>query len=325
MRLAVPLRLPSFSLRGSSAMSSGTRLPWLGRARVRWPGWSKLHRYTGTVNLLLGLLLCYTLAELTWRFIPPPIESAVRPPALNVATDGSPAAGSGAALSPRQMADWHLFGMAQTPAATAAPVATVTALPLNLRGVIASANAAIARAIIAEPSGGENYYAVGSAVPGGATLKAIYADHVILDRGGISETLALPQEILGSDGNNEGSHDEMIPDDMPPEAMVAPSDDMQNLREMAQQNPQTLLERIRPIPVNEGGKLVGYRLQPRDDPELLARAGLEPNDIVTALNGVRLDNPAQATEMLRGISTQTQFRIDVLRDNSHLSLVLNIE
>jgi len=69
-----------------------------------------------------------------------------------------------------------------------------TRLKLTLRGVFASEDSSGGRAIVGDPQGKEENYAVGDPLPGGAKLSEIYPDRIILERNGRFETLRLPKE-----------------------------------------------------------------------------------------------------------------------------------
>ena len=97
----------------------------------------------------------------------------------------------------RQLPGWHLLGdvQKQAPVVVETPInAPDTRLKLVLHGVFASEVYGKARAIIADPKGKEEQYAVGDMLPGNAELSEVYPDRVILKRNGRFETLRLMQD-----------------------------------------------------------------------------------------------------------------------------------
>lgn len=90
------------------------------------------------------------------------------------------------------ISDWHVFGQAPPPP-SALPETT---LQLSLVGIMQAGLPELSQAIIATPDGQEKVYTVGEAVPGGATIRAIHAQQVILDRAGTLEELPLPRDPL---------------------------------------------------------------------------------------------------------------------------------
>lgn len=272
------------------------------------------------VNALLLLLIAYTLAKLTWRVLPmpppedaPPIAITVNAPEnRQIAAPGTPT------ITPQEMANWHLLGEANSAAPVTVENAPQTSLALSLHGIIASRDKKTARAIIADSTGIENFYAVDAQIPGGAVLKEIHADRVILLRGGGHETLMLPKDELEA-GGSEGQFG------APPLPITAPDDAMlDEYRDALQHHPETLADRIQPMPVHEGSKFVGYRFLSPRDPTLLSRLGMQPGDIVTAVNGMPLDNPLKGMQALRSISVEDEIRVDTLRNGTPRSFILRM-
>lgn len=285
----------------------------------RWRAWvvsllqpAAVGRWVVVVNLVLLALIAYSLAKLTWMLLPAPHEEATAPPPVITPADAVSDVASHTP-SPQEMAQWHLFGEVQViNVGAAANAAPQTSLALSLRGVIASRGKTTARAIIADSTGNEQFYAIDAPLPGGATLKEIRADRVILLRDGRYETLLLPKDEMEGEG---------MPGSAPPPPDAAM---MQEFRDTLASNPQSLMERVHPVPVNEGGKFVGYRLLPGQDPTFLARFGMEPNDIVTAVNGMSLDNPAKGMQLLNSLKTEGEVRVETLRNGAPRSFILRM-
>jgi len=141
------------------------------------------------VNVLLVIWIAWILATLTWSVIDAPEPVA----ALPAATAPASAAPGPERQKIREMTNWHLFGKVarekQVVKAVAPAEAPETRLKLVLRGAFASDDKKIARAIIADPRGEEEQYAVGEKLPGNAELSEIHPDKVILMRNGRYETL----------------------------------------------------------------------------------------------------------------------------------------
>jgi type II secretion system protein C len=120
---------------------------------------------------------------------------------------------------------------------------------------------------------------------------------VVLRRGSAFETLRLPRESLG--------------DSSPVPNAISTSE----VRD-TQQNPSKLLDWLRPVPATESvsGRQLGYRVYPGRDQERFSKLGLQPGDLVTAVNGQLLDDPARSMEMLRGLSMSDSITLSVERD-----------
>ena len=87
----------------------------------------------------------------------------------------------------------HLFGEAHSTDNDAD--APQTSVQLVLAGVLAVPDPKRGLALIGPNAGTAKLYAVGSAVPGGVSLHAVYPDRVLLDRGGVIESLILPKKF----------------------------------------------------------------------------------------------------------------------------------
>ena len=148
------------------------------------------------VNLLLLLLLIPALVNVTGRWFESPQQEVV-----SQSDSTMPAAtGPSAQILAKQVADWHLFGHAQSVQLTSAPtVAPETKLNLVLSGVIALPKQEDAVAIIAAGvKSAEKSYGIGDSLPGGASLKEIYGDRVIIEYRGRVETLTLHRKKLSN-------------------------------------------------------------------------------------------------------------------------------
>ncbi len=87
-----------------------------------------------------------------------------------------------------------LFGSQPAPAGAEVP----SSRPLVLTAVIATGDPSRGFGIIGETAQLTAMYAVGASLPDGARLIEVYAEHVVLDRGGQRETLYLPRPALGA-------------------------------------------------------------------------------------------------------------------------------
>lgn len=269
------------------------------------------------VALLLGVWLLYRMAALVWQIVPEP-ELAEMPATVTAIATPAPSS-TKSRLDVANLVNWHLFGApnASAPAAdTSGPIdAPDTRLNLVLRGVLSSDEPDGARAIIAEPNGNENFFRVGSALPGGAELKEIYADRIILMRAGRHETLRLPREAMegavtapGISGADAGGAGELLGE----------------YRDRMAENPQALMELARPVPFTDANGFAGFRLFPGSKPALFARVGLQPGDVVKEVNGVILDNPMKGGEVMQQLRDSQQLSLRIQRGGQEITLAVDI-
>ncbi len=267
------------------------------------------------VSVVTVVLIGYYLARLFWLAYPAGPRPPWQPPAL-LPQAGQPASGL---TDYATITAAHLFGEVsnEPPPLTgdAALSAPDTSLALQLRGAIAADDPRFAHAIIADGSGSEHVYFVNSTLPGGATVQQIQADRVILARGGQLEVLRLPREGQGGAGAPA------------PGFSPAPfgSNAVQpNVQELVAQNAAGFLEVVRPQPFMPNGQLKGYRIYPGPNRQQFASLGLRAGDLVTEINGIALNNPAQGMEVFRSLGDAPQVTVTVERDGQPQVLSLNM-
>jgi len=245
------------------------------------------------------------------------------------------------------VASWHLFGNA-LPLADPRGVAAApdTGLQLILMGVFAGDDPKDGRAIIADGAGGEEHYMVGAEVVPGVTLDGVYPDRITLSRGGIIEALRLPRPTAG--GANPGGDGISVQNRPLPTGMAGSTPattlpgtpapgapfvqplvstagiDWNAVTAKLGVDAQQLGREVTALPVLEGGRFIGVRLQAgRDSP--LARLGLQPGDVVTAVNGIELDSPARAAEVARTLATASAANVTVRRNGKSEKISVNLQ
>ncbi|MEO7387649.1 MAG: type II secretion system protein GspC [Gammaproteobacteria bacterium] len=259
------------------------------------------------------ILIGYYVARLFWLVYPTGPSAPWEPP-QRIASAGQSTSGPADYAT---IAAAHLFGEVSTepPSLTgdAALNAPDTNLSLQLRGAIAADDPRFAHAIIADSNGSEQVYFVNATLPGGATLQQIQADRVILARSGQLEVLRLPRE-----GQGEGSGAAPAP------ARPIAASQPQNVQELVSQNAAGFLEVVRPQPFMPNGQLKGYRIYPGPNRQQFASLGLRAGDLVTEINGIALNNPAQGMEVFRSLGDAAQVTVTVERDGQPQVLSLNM-
>lgn len=254
------------------------------------------------VTVVLVIALAAQLAALVWRVLVPP--QAMAPVA------GAPtAAPAGPNLA--SIVGAHLFGSAAVEASGDAASAPATSLRLTLAGTIAGQDPAKGWAIIGQTAQDAKVYATGANIPGGARLREVYADRVILERGGRLEALALPR-LAGGAPMQAASRNEA------PRPVLAPP-----MPTLSARDPITISEFIRPQPVFAGGQQKGYRVYPGRNRAQFASMGLMPGDLVTAVNGSPLSDPNSGLETLRGMSAGGAVTLTIERNGTEQQLTID--
>lgn len=274
------------------------------------------------VNIALVLFAAYAAAQLTWRFIPDS-EASISTPQLATTIKTAANAVDGG-IDANRLVSYHLFGQAnkRTQVEQGASVVRATRLPLTLRGLVASDRPDTARAIIVAPNAGELPYAIGATLPGNARLEEIHTDKIILSRNGQLETLLMEKDSDGVDFS-------VVP--MPASVDVGASADEviatpDQFRDALLHEPESIAGLVNTVPqTDDEGRLIGFQLQPGRDAGFLQRFGMEPGDVLTSVNGIQLDSPVRALEVMRELGEAGQVRVEVLRNGVPQSLVFSFD
>ena len=319
---------------------------WLSRIPLRtWKNW---------VILLLVLWLSFSLSRLFWLAVPDPVI-----PVAAVAVNTGPAASATTAdLNISALKSLDIFGEADQAAIAAAnnsqqnsqaafPAgmednAVDTQLNLLLVGVVASNDESSGRAIIAA-GGKQEVYAPGAELPAGrgVTLTRVLDSRVILNNNGRLESLWLHQDdndpraranlsqaTPAADANSgrswsadaevsEESQQAMLVDrgqghelqDASPSPMSPEGEIASNLSDVVAMSIH-----------REGGQVVGYKIRPGRNADQFVALGLQPDDIVTAVNGTPLNNPGKIMEIYTNMKNATSANLEIKRGGSVLSI-----
>lgn len=275
-----------------------------------------LSRLRLLVLLVCGLLLLWLATKLFWRIY----EARHWQPAA--ASEHSAPVLMRKVVDISALIDQHLFGDAVAPVAQSQDIAETT-MPLKLVGVYGANDEGKASAII-ESGGSQAVVFINEAMPAGSgVLKQVFADRIVFDRSGRLETLRMEDSTAQLAGQLEQAGNivetgQLL--DHRKDAFI--SAQMRNLRQDLNTNPAKLADIIQIQPFYAGSKLQGYRLSPGKDRKLFARAGLQPGDIVQAVNGVALDDAAQAMAMMKDLQNASEVQLTLQRAGQPLSLML---
>lgn len=302
-------------------------------------------------SLLGGMLACGVLAlaclwlavKIVWLALPGGGVELTPLPAAAVPAEGAQAH---AAVS---VSKWHLFGNPGLSTAQLARSAPATQLNLLLRGTLAEADPRSGMAVIADPVSGERAYRVGDALPGGASLDAVYPDRVVLLHEGVQETLGLPydQPSGGSAAATTAgqaapavnvlspgaqvSSSAPSPQQMPAPVFVPPQmaqgavDFSKVQQQLGIADPADLMRQVSAQPVMENGRMTGVRLSGGPNAALIGQLGLQPTDIVTSINNVPLDSMARATQVVDTLKNANRVTVTVMRNGKPVTLNVNVK
>lgn len=278
-----------------------------------------LSRFTFPINVLLIVLLAHELARLSWSLLPLPeaapmtIKEPSSTPAVMARTSETDYG---------VIANWHLFGRVETARPAPAPVVTAPETRLNLRlaGIFYSQDPDKALALIAEGSAEELSYTPGDQLPGGARLEQILRDRVVLSRNGRLETLSLPQEAEGIETTSPGGQEISSLNETKTVngVTIDASAIAGRFRQALATQPETLQDLALVDPYIQDGQFMGFRLRPGRDRRLLQQLGLRGGDVITEVNGTRLNDPATGFVLLQELANADQFTVQVLRNGNEI-------
>jgi general secretion pathway protein C len=255
---------------------------------------------------LIGLRAAFLVAQLAGSTAPEP-PPATPPPAIATAS----------AVDIPSVLRANIFGKTESVLDTRN--APVTSMSLTLGGVVTAFDARrgldpkLGWALIGTSAADVKVYRVGAMVPGGAQLHEVHTDRVLLNRDGAIEALLLPQRA----GTAALA---------PPPASVAfgSATQVQRVQQVMRENPTLINQVISRTPSFSGGKLQGMRVNPGANRPAFDKLGLKPNDLVTAINGVQLNDQTRVDEIFNSLSTASEAQVTVERNGTRQELRLNL-
>jgi general secretion pathway protein C len=109
-----------------------------------------------------------------------------------------------------------------------------------------------------------------------------------------------------------------IPDN--PTSQPSAGVDLSSIRQEALSNPQKLMDVARPSPAIIDGKFIGFRVQPGRKRKAFRQLGFRPNDIITEVNGIVLDDASKGAMVLGELSQASSLSVTVKRGSQEIVL-----
>lgn len=297
---------------------------------------------------VLVLWLCYSFSQLFWLVMPEP--NLPEPPLTlpsNTAFADQAADSTAQRVDIAALKELSLFGEGsaeEQPVVAKLPgieqEAVETSLSLTLHGAVPSSDPQQAKAIIGD-GGKQAGFRPGEELdigPRGVKLAKVLVDRVILDNNGRYETLwlygkkgtgsnqqyssraaaptravarpapeARPQAVDGEAGNEAR---QLVDAVLPEGDQQYPTEDQVKM----------VTDVLNVSMYREGGQLIGFRIRPKGDRELFDQLGLQPNDVVTAVNNIGLNDTSRAMEVYRSLGQESRATLEILRDGSTITV-----
>lgn len=191
---------------------------------------------------------------------------------------------------------------------------TVTSLQLTLFGTRIDDAMGRNSAIVAGPDGIQQSVAVGGEIIPGVTLKAVYFDHVTIDRGGAAEDLFLDQSgavqpVQPAAGGVPGAPG------APPPPPPAPGGEV---------TVGQLRSEIGFIPRIDDGRISGLVVRPQGSGATFRKAGLREGDVVTAIGGRPVSGPQDLDRIAADFAGGGNIPLTVERGSATLPLAITV-
>jgi len=97
-----------------------------------------------------------------------------------------------------------------------------------------------------------------------------------------------------------------------------------HLRSAISNRPQALEDIAFASPFVRNGQFLGFRLRPGRDRQLMQKLGLSNGDVITEVNGSRLNSPMQGLAMLQQLMSADQISVRVLRVGTEIPLTFSL-
>ncbi len=300
----------------STGTSASTESSGFSRLAPRW------------LNTLLVVGIGYALAVLTVKMLPASEQAFVPVASTNIEAPQRKVVDK-LAMS-REIASTHLFGdVAKAPVEKPKEKKPLVKTKLNLKltGVAAYEPQEKAVAIINTGGSEETAFLVGDTIIGQTKLKAVYPDRVILDNRGREEVLELPENVTPiavrpsaatrqASSTTGGANPNGAVDNLPSTPGA--------LRDTLAKNPSLLGRVVAAEPYQENGKLRGYRITPKQNPEILESQGILAGDIITRVNNIELNSQKQGVRALRNAVKAENLEVTILRDGVEIPISISL-
>ena len=178
-------------------------------------------------------------------------------------------------------------------------------------------------AIISLAGSEQKMYTEGESIADGVKVLEIFADKIIVKNQGVK------QEIFLTDGDNTNTTRKPTTQQAPRSATAgqnrltpnAPKrrnanlgqQDLRQLRTDIMNDVSILAQYAAPEPLLLDGEVKGFRLHLSNRLRLLYQIGFRPGDVITELNGVRLNDPDTVQQTLYNFISANQLAVSVMR------------
>ncbi len=286
----------------------------------------------GFISLLLVIALGISLAKLMWLVITPQQQLVLTPESNNVSSVSQKKIINYGKL----IADQHIFGkvvIKKVPVkpkvqatVVVKPVTPKTKLNAKLHGIVAYKSQQ-GFALISNNNGPQKVYGKGDTLQEGVIISNIFPTKVVVDNNGVEEELSLPVKGRKSTNTNKSKRPQSLKS-LPgfnnnaslPRTTPAPNDlpDLNQFRQEILADPSKLTDIVRASPAIINGQFIGFRVRSGRKRKLFRQLNFRPNDIITEINGIVLDDASKGIEVLGQLQSASSLSIKVKRGNQEV-------
>jgi len=220
----------------------------------------------------------------------------------------------------RSLSNLYLFGQPQRLLATpeqASINVTETRLNLKLMGLRRGLGTIPSSAIVEGPNKKQEIYYIGDKLPsGGAVVKEIFTQYMIISRQGKHEKLTL-FTVLKTKQLSEAQLSARSLTDLTSNTFI--TNKLNKYKGIAFKEPSALNGIVSIRPVVKDDKFIGYQLSPGIDSRFFAQAGLKRGDVLTSINGIKLDSPNKGLSLMSSLALSSDLELTVDRGGEQLS------
>ncbi len=218
-------------------------------------------------------------------------------------------------LAYQALANAHLFGLASTTAGQMTAVAQRDTT-LVLTGTIATPDPSSGLALLGASMQTARLHAVGDSVANGAVLRAVYRDHVIVERSGQLSAVFLRRDLKGALAALLAQSGESARADA-----AADASDGQDAADSQRENIERTLETesdrtgafLRQEPFYAQSQFRGVLIEPGSDPGMLAHLGLKAGDVLQHVDGAVVDDSARLAMLRERLASGRPVTVSVIR------------
>ena len=286
----------------------------------------------GFISLLLVIALGISLAKLMWLVITPQQQLVLTPESNNVSSVSQKKIINYGKL----IADQHIFGkvvIKKVPVkpkvqatVVVKPVTPKTKLNAKLHGIVAYKSQQ-GFALISNNNGPQKVYGKGDTLQEGVIISNIFPTKVVVDNNGVEEELSLPVKGRKSTNKSKSKRPQSLKS-LPgfnntaslPRTTPAPNDlpDLNQFRQEILADPSKLTDIVRASPAIINGQFIGFRVRSGRKRKLFRQLNFRPNDIITEINGIVLDDASKGIEVLGQLQSASSLSIKVKRGNQEV-------